>query len=125
MGPLLSCLLQLQSFQGRSIFQSLNLLQIGRSLLKGKTGTWKRRFGYDSVNDDKDIAIIEAKMTDEPGEDPFAKRQDDKKKRVEKQEKNRLQNLKQAAKLGALPSLLQPCSACCYGSVHNRNLGST
>ncbi|KAG8484928.1 hypothetical protein CXB51_021626 [Gossypium anomalum] len=82
-----------------------------------QNGTWKRRFGYDSVNDGKDIPIIEAKMTDEPGEDPFAKRQDDKKKRVEKQEKNRLQNLKQAAKLGALPSLLQPCSACCYGSA--------
>ncbi|MBA0609920.1 hypothetical protein Godav_010845, partial [Gossypium davidsonii] len=86
-----------------------------------QTGTWKRRFGYDSVNDDKGIPIFEAKMTDgeyrmdflittnttyhviEPGEDPFPKRQDDKKKRVEKQEKNRLQNLKQAAKLGALP----------------------
>lgn len=39
----------------------------------------------------------------EPGEDPFAKRQGEKKKRVEKQEKNRLQNLKQAAKAGALP----------------------
>lgn len=38
-----------------------------------------------------------------PGEDPFAKRQEDKKKRVEKQDKNRLQNLKQAAKVGALP----------------------
>ncbi|KAG4190506.1 hypothetical protein ERO13_A07G035500v2 [Gossypium hirsutum] len=72
-----------------------------------QTGTWKRRFGYDRVNDDKDIPIIEAKMTDEPGEDPFAKRQDDKKKRVEKQEKNRFQNLKQAAKLGALPSHVQ------------------
>ncbi|MBA0846596.1 hypothetical protein Goshw_004307 [Gossypium schwendimanii] len=36
MGPLLSCLLQLQNFQGRSIFQSLNLLQNGRSLLKRK-----------------------------------------------------------------------------------------
>ncbi|KAK8500209.1 hypothetical protein V6N12_002314 [Hibiscus sabdariffa] len=71
------------------------------------TGTWKRRFGYDRVNDDKDIPIIEAKMTDEPGVDPFAKRQDDKKKRVEKQEKNRLQNLKQAAKIGALPSHVQ------------------
>ncbi|TYJ32166.1 hypothetical protein E1A91_A05G018900v1 [Gossypium mustelinum] len=72
-----------------------------------QTGTWKRRFGYDRVNDDKDIPIIEAKMTDEPGVDPFAKRQDDKKKRVEKQEKNRLQNLKQAAKIGALPSHVQ------------------
>ncbi|KAE8682759.1 Ribosome bioproteinsis regulatory protein-like protein [Hibiscus syriacus] len=64
-----------------------------------QTGTWKRCFGYDRVNNDKDIPIIEAKMTDEPGVDPFAKRQDDKKKRVEKQEKNRLQNLKQAAKI--------------------------
>ncbi|TYI79383.1 hypothetical protein E1A91_D05G018900v1 [Gossypium mustelinum] len=72
-----------------------------------QTGTWKRRFGYDRVNDDKDIPIIEAKMTDEPGVDPFAKRQDDKKKRVEKQEKNHLQNLKQAAKIGALPSHVQ------------------
>lgn len=38
-----------------------------------------------------------------PGEDPFAKRRTDKKNRVEKQEKNRMQNLKQAAKVGALP----------------------
>ncbi|MBA0553154.1 hypothetical protein Golob_012365 [Gossypium lobatum] len=36
MGSLLSCLLQLQSFQGRSLFQSLNILQNGRSLLKRK-----------------------------------------------------------------------------------------
>jgi len=39
----------------------------------------------------------------EPGVDPFAKRLDDKKKRVGKQEKNRLQNLKAAEKAGALP----------------------
>ncbi|XP_044471978.1 ribosome biogenesis regulatory protein homolog [Mangifera indica] len=72
-----------------------------------QTGTWKRRYGYDHVNDDKDVPIIEAKMTDEPGEDPFARRQTEKKKRVEKQEKNRLQNLKQADKVGALPSHVQ------------------
>ncbi|KAK9141683.1 hypothetical protein Syun_011083 [Stephania yunnanensis] len=72
-----------------------------------QTGSWKRRHGYDRVNDDKDVPIIEAKMTDEPGEDPFAKRQADKKKKVDKQEKNRLQNLKQAAKVGALPSHVQ------------------
>ncbi|KDP32387.1 hypothetical protein JCGZ_13312 [Jatropha curcas] len=72
-----------------------------------QTGTWKRRFGYDRVNDDEDIPIIEAKMTDEPGEDPFAKRKTEKKNRVEKQQKNRLQNLKQAAKVGALPSHVQ------------------
>lgn len=29
-----------------------------------QTSTWKRRHGYDHVNDDKDIPIIEAKMTD-------------------------------------------------------------
>ncbi|CAI9778976.1 unnamed protein product [Fraxinus pennsylvanica] len=46
-------------------------------------------------------------MTDEPGTDPFAERQKEKKSRVDKQEKNRLQNLKQAAKVGALPSHVQ------------------
>ncbi|PIN24339.1 Regulator of ribosome synthesis [Handroanthus impetiginosus] len=72
-----------------------------------QTGTWKRRHGYDRVNDDSDIPIIEAKSTDEPGEDPFAERRKEKKSKVEKQEKNRLQNLKQAAKVGALPSHVQ------------------
>ncbi|KAI3928311.1 hypothetical protein MKW98_023912 [Papaver atlanticum] len=72
-----------------------------------QTHSWKRRHGYDRVNDDKDVPIIEAKMTDEPGEDPFAKRQTEKKQRVEKNEKNRLRNLKQAAKVGALPSHVQ------------------
>ncbi|KAJ8471045.1 hypothetical protein OPV22_025388 [Ensete ventricosum] len=72
-----------------------------------QTGTWKRRHGYDRVNDDKDIPIIKAKLSDEPGEDPFRKRKAEKKQRVEKQEKNRLQNLKQAAKAGALPSHVQ------------------
>ncbi|KAF3681410.1 Ribosome biogenesis regulatory protein -like protein [Capsicum annuum] len=69
-----------------------------------QTGSWKRRHGYDRVNDDKDVPIIEAKATDEPGQDPFAERQEDKKKRIEKQEKNRYSNLKEAAKAGALPS---------------------
>ncbi|KAJ9140964.1 hypothetical protein P3X46_031553 [Hevea brasiliensis] len=72
-----------------------------------QTSTWKRRYGYDRVNDDEDIPIIEAKMTDEPGEDPFSKRKAEKKKRVKKQEKNQLQNLKQAAKADALPSHIQ------------------
>ncbi|XP_050214094.1 ribosome biogenesis regulatory protein homolog [Mercurialis annua] len=72
-----------------------------------QTHSWKRRFGYDRVNDDKDIPILDAKMTDEVGEDPFAKRRTEKKKRVEKQEKNRIQNLRQASKAGALPSHIQ------------------
>ncbi|VVB02562.1 unnamed protein product [Arabis nemorensis] len=72
-----------------------------------QTDQFKRRHGYDRVNDDNDIPIIEAKETDEPGVDPFAKRLDDKKKRVGKQEKNRLQNLRTAEKAGALPSHVQ------------------
>ncbi|KAK8919090.1 hypothetical protein KSP39_PZI022127 [Platanthera zijinensis] len=76
-----------------------------------QTGSWKRRHGYDRVNDDKDIPIIEAKTTDEPGEDPFNKRKVEKKKRVEKQEKNRVQNLKKAAKVDALPSHVQLAAA--------------
>uniref|UniRef100_A0A1D1YAS4 Ribosome biogenesis regulatory protein n=1 Tax=Anthurium amnicola TaxID=1678845 RepID=A0A1D1YAS4_9ARAE len=72
-----------------------------------QTSTWKRRHGYDRVNDDKDIPIIEARPTDEPGEDPFSKRKAEKNKRVEKQEKNRLQNLKKGLKADALPSHVQ------------------
>nr|XP_043636272.1 ribosome biogenesis regulatory protein homolog [Erigeron canadensis] len=72
-----------------------------------QTASWKRRHGYDRVNDDNDVPIIEAKMTDEPGVDPFAKRRLEKKQRVEKQEKNRFHNLKEAAKVGALPSHVQ------------------
>nr|GEV64037.1 ribosome biogenesis regulatory protein homolog [Tanacetum cinerariifolium] len=72
-----------------------------------QTQSWKRRHGYDRVNDDNDLPIIEAKMSDEPGVDPFAKRRSEKKQRVEKQEKNHLHNLKEAAKVGALPSHVQ------------------
>lgn len=32
-----------------------------------QTGTWKRRHGYDRVNDDKDIPIIEARLSDGNG----------------------------------------------------------
>ncbi|XP_057805372.1 ribosome biogenesis regulatory protein homolog [Salvia miltiorrhiza] len=72
-----------------------------------QTGTWKRRHGYDRLNDDNDIPIIEAKATDEPGTDPFAERRKEKKSRVDKQEGNRLNNLKNAQKAGALPSHIQ------------------
>ncbi|KAF6982268.1 hypothetical protein CFC21_000683 [Triticum aestivum] len=72
-----------------------------------QTNSWKRTYGYDRVNDDRDVPIIEAKLTDEPGVDPFAQRREEKKGRVDKQEKNRLGNLKNAAKVGALPSHIQ------------------
>ncbi|KAL6503101.1 hypothetical protein OROHE_023730 [Orobanche hederae] len=72
-----------------------------------QTDTWKRRHGYDRVNDINDIPIIEAKDTDEPGTDPFTERRKEKKSKVEKQEKRRLGNLKNAQKVGALPSHIQ------------------
>lgn len=72
-----------------------------------KSGAWKRTYGYDRANDADDVPIIEAKPTDEPGVDPFAKRKAEKKQRVENNEKNRLKNLKEASKNGALPSHVQ------------------
>ncbi|PKA57019.1 Ribosome biogenesis regulatory protein like [Apostasia shenzhenica] len=87
--------------------KGINKRKKGKRLFDEQTGSWKRRHGYDRVNDDKDVPIIEAKSTDEPGEDPFSKRQAEKKKRIEKQGKNRLQNLKRAAKVDALPSHIQ------------------
>ncbi|GKV27983.1 hypothetical protein SLEP1_g37091 [Rubroshorea leprosula] len=102
--------------------QSPNLLQNGGSLLKGikkhkkdkvvldeQTGTWKCCYRYDCVNDDKDVPIIEAKclmvrilascFVKDVISTTFTFE-----KWVEKQDKNRLQNLKQAARVGALPS---------------------
>lgn len=73
------------------------------------TGEFKRRYGYDRVNDINDVAIIEAKASDKVGEDPFTKHRKDKKERVRKQEERRLTNLKNAAKEGgkkALPATI-------------------
>ncbi|KAF3336416.1 ribosome biogenesis regulatory protein [Carex littledalei] len=72
-----------------------------------QTSSWKRTHGYDRANDDRDIPILDAKSTDEVGEDPFAKRKAEKKEGVKKQEKNRLENLKRSAKTGYLPSHIQ------------------
>ena len=59
-----------------------------------------------------------------PGEDPFAKRRTDRKNRVEKQEKNRLQNLKQAAKVGALPRFAFLSPFYCTESIKNLLIGT-
>ena len=75
-----------------------------------QTDDWRRRYGYKRVRDENDIPIIEAKASDEVGSDPFAQRLNEKKSRVAKQEKNQLENLKRAAKIGgkgALPSTVQ------------------
>jgi hypothetical protein len=63
-----------------------------------------------------DTLLINDSFIAEPGVDPFAQRRDEKKKRVEKQEKSRLENLKKAAKVGALPRLLSFTSNCCIPS---------
>jgi len=68
-------------------------------------GEFKRRYGYDRVNDINDVAIIEAKLTDKPGEDPFSRHKKDKRERVRKQEERRLANLKNAAKAGGKKAL--------------------
>lgn len=71
---------------------------------------WRRRYGYKRVNDEKDIPIIEAKSSDDLGSDPFEQRHTEKKSRMAKQEKSRLENLKRAAKMGGkavLPSTVQ------------------
>eukprot|EP00252_Welwitschia_mirabilis_P016758 TRINITY_DN3712_c0_g1_i1.p1 TRINITY_DN3712_c0_g1~~TRINITY_DN3712_c0_g1_i1.p1 ORF type:complete len:323 (-),score=98.27 TRINITY_DN3712_c0_g1_i1:326-1294(-) len=72
-----------------------------------QSGEWKRRHGYKRAGDENNIPIIEAKPTDEPGEDPFTRLRAEKKSRIQKNEQNRLQNLKNAAKAGALPSTIQ------------------
>ncbi|CAI5522288.1 unnamed protein product [Closterium sp. Naga37s-1] len=62
------------------------------------SGEWKPRYGYKRANDIKDIPILEAKSSDVPGEDPFAKLKADKKARAKANERQRLGNLKASAK---------------------------
>ncbi|CAI5505325.1 unnamed protein product [Closterium sp. Naga37s-1] len=62
------------------------------------SGEWKPRYGYKRANDIKDIPILEAKSSDVPGEDPFAKLKADKKARVKANERQRMGNLKASAK---------------------------
>ena len=70
-----------------------------------QTDDWRRRYGYKRVRDENDIPILEAKASDEVGSDPFAQRISEKKSRVAKQEKNQLENLKRAAKIGGKGAL--------------------
>ncbi|QDZ18099.1 ribosome biogenesis regulatory protein [Chloropicon primus] len=69
------------------------------------TNEFKRRYGYDRVNDINDVAIIEAKSSDKLGEDPFSNHKKEKRERVKRQEERRLTNLKNAAKQGGKKAL--------------------
>ncbi|KAI3432831.1 hypothetical protein D9Q98_010415 [Chlorella vulgaris] len=66
---------------------------------------WRRRYGYKRVNDETEVAVIEAKAGDLPGEDPFTKQRQDKKERAKKQQKQQLANVKAAVKAGGMAAL--------------------
>lgn len=51
------------------------------------------------------MLILSVLVCTEPGEDPFLKLRENKKERVAKQEKNQLENLKRAAKVGGKAAL--------------------
>lgn len=78
-----------------------------KSVYDEQSGDWKRRHGYKSAADEDAIPIIEAKPSDEPGEDPFSRRNGKKKERIQKNQKSQVENLKKAAKVDALPSTVQ------------------
>ncbi|CAD7701328.1 unnamed protein product [Ostreobium quekettii] len=69
-----------------------------------EVGEWRRRYGYKRVGDARDVAVLDAKPTDEVGEDPFTKMDEAKKERVRKQEKRMVANIKSAAKAGYVPN---------------------
>jgi regulator of ribosome biosynthesis len=54
---------------------------------------WKRRHGYDRVNDDSDTIIVNAKQGDGPDSDPFAEAKKAKQDRVAKNKKQQLKNM--------------------------------
>eukprot|EP00899_Mesostigma_viride_P017971 jgi/Mesvir1/26175/Mv06872-RA.1 len=62
------------------------------------TGEWRRRYGYKRAGDISDVGVIEAKPTDQVGEDPFEKLEKKKKSNVAKNEANRIRNVRAAAK---------------------------
>mmetsp|Transcript_2676 Transcript_2676/g.3042 ORF Transcript_2676/g.3042 Transcript_2676/m.3042 type:complete len:345 (+) Transcript_2676:123-1157(+) len=58
--------------------------------------TWKRRYGYGGINDDKKVAIMDSKPGLEPGDDPFSAAKRAKQDRVAKNEKQKQTNLRNA-----------------------------
>ena len=54
---------------------------------------WKRRHGYNRVNDDSDTIVVNAKPGDGPDSDPFAEAKKAKQDRVAKNKKQQLKNM--------------------------------
>ncbi|KAI3432847.1 hypothetical protein D9Q98_010431 [Chlorella vulgaris] len=89
----------------QSIFQSLTARLFSLPSRRWRWHEWRRRYGYKRVNDETEVAVIQAKAGDLPGEDPFTKQRQDKKERAKKQQKQQLANLKAAVKAGGMAAL--------------------
>lgn len=63
------------------------------------TQTWKPRYGYNRIGADKDDWLIEMKSNEDPNVDLFAKKKDDRKERVAKNELQRLRNVARSTKV--------------------------
>lgn len=106
-----------------SLYEGIKKRKKERKVWDESKQEWRRRFGYKRVNDEKDVAIVEAKPTDKVkglqfvdflrflvqfGENPFEKMKTAKKERVERQKKRELRNVQRAVKQGErLPTSVQ------------------
>ncbi|MEW5297562.1 MAG: hypothetical protein WDW36_000766 [Sanguina aurantia] len=68
-------------------------------------GEWRRRHGYKKLNDDNEVAVLDARMSDKVGDDPFLALKNERKERVKQQGKRQLGNVKDAMKSGGVSAL--------------------
>ena len=88
------------------------------------TQDWKRRHGYGKANDVNDLAIVEAKLSDAPGADPFAVAKKAKKKRVEANRTQQVENLLRRTKEGGrLPATISLTASHLNAGVDKSYLG--
>jgi regulator of ribosome biosynthesis len=72
-----------------------------RKVLDEATGEWMYRHGYQKANDDsaKEWPIMEVRGNDDPYQDPWEARRDEKRARTDKNSKSRMKNLERAGEL--------------------------
>ncbi|KAL0031736.1 hypothetical protein WJX79_004189 [Trebouxia sp. C0005] len=75
-----------------------------REVWDEETQDFKRRFGFKGVKDDQP-AIMDAKPSDQPGEDPFGEERKEKKARLASQEGRQLKNKQASDKIHGKPML--------------------
>lgn len=83
-------------------------------------GEWRRRYGYGRVKDLDDQIILPHKPGDDPNEDPWERREKERKGRVSKNETQRVANLKRAAKESG-----QKLHIDSHGKLNTQDLPST